>query len=219
MVTVGGGNGHPVQGFIVHKAPLCFYSRFFEAACNGRWTEAENGHVNLPNDSPAVFEVLVQWLYTQRIAAAIYHNHETTMVMLVRLYVLADKLGILELKNMSIDAFVEDGETRYVLPKEPIIQEVWKTTMPGSPLRQVCVDLWSWDSAPCNFDFQEAAGDLGDFLYRVAKILATRVSLAPAEAPFRTNMCQYHEPAFGAFCSCGKKRDERSEQDSGPSSA
>ena len=204
----------------MHKAPICFYSSFFQTACNGRWTEAESGHVDLPDDNPAVFEILVYWLYTQKIDDAICYIYSASITMLVRLYVLADKLGIPQLKNMSIDAFVETGETRRKFPSESVVAEVWKTTMPGSPLRQVCVDFWGWDSGPVHYDSPEEAGDLGEFYYRVAKMVAERTpDRQRNKAPFRTNMCQYHEPAVGELCSCGKEGVKQSKLDSGPSSA
>ncbi|KAI9704986.1 MAG: hypothetical protein M1836_006766 [Candelina mexicana] len=213
LVAVGGENGHKAQEFIVHKTPICFHSSFFQKACDGRWVEAAHVQVNLPEDDPAVFEVLVQWLYAQKIEEAIINDDFiSTSLMLVRLYLLADKLGIPRLKNISIDTFVEMFESKKLLPTEKIIAEIWKTTMAGCPFRQVCVDLWGWSSGPKSYDSLGEVDNIGDFFCRVARILSTRHLALPKEkAPFRTSMCNYHESAQSAICSCGKKREVRSE--------
>lgn len=42
---------------------LCFHSKFFRMALNGGFKEAANYSVDLPEDEPKLFQVIVDWMY------------------------------------------------------------------------------------------------------------------------------------------------------------
>lgn len=53
--------------FLVHDMLLCAHSAFFQAACQGagQFKETQERIVRLPEEDPAQFEEVIQWLYTQ----------------------------------------------------------------------------------------------------------------------------------------------------------
>jgi len=96
--------------FHVHLKTLCDASPVFNAAFNGGFSENSKRSMKLPEDDPEVFERLVEWLYCKvfdlphfvrkaRDDAQIIYMH------LARLYVAADKYGIIGLKNEVVDRF------------------------------------------------------------------------------------------------------------------
>ena len=59
--------GSKEVSFTVHKDVVCDQSNFFRAACNGKWKEAAEKCVRLPEADPHIFGVYVGWLYTGKL--------------------------------------------------------------------------------------------------------------------------------------------------------
>ncbi|OBT89993.1 hypothetical protein VE02_01615 [Pseudogymnoascus sp. 03VT05] len=53
--------------YSVHKALLTSQSEYFEKALNGKFKEADEQIIRLPEDSPDAFDVLIGWLYQNQI--------------------------------------------------------------------------------------------------------------------------------------------------------
>ncbi|KAF5610717.1 amino acid transport gap1 [Fusarium subglutinans] len=47
----------------VHKAIICPRSKFFKAACDGKFKEAQTGTINLPDDDPVAVRMMIEYLY------------------------------------------------------------------------------------------------------------------------------------------------------------
>lgn len=52
---------------MVQKSFLCHYSPFFNAAFNGRFIEGETQEMTLEDVETDIFDLLVRWVYEQRI--------------------------------------------------------------------------------------------------------------------------------------------------------
>ena len=59
--------GAEKKPFAIHKDLICQYSKYFNAAFNGRFEEAENKAANMDDVEPWVFAIFVSWLYTQQL--------------------------------------------------------------------------------------------------------------------------------------------------------
>ncbi|OAF56647.1 hypothetical protein VC83_07193 [Pseudogymnoascus destructans] len=53
--------------YSVHKALLTSQSEYFERALNGKFKEADEQTIRLPEDSPDAFDLLIGWLYQNQI--------------------------------------------------------------------------------------------------------------------------------------------------------
>ena len=58
--------GSPEVNFYVHRTILCDASKVFTRAFDGQFIENMQRMMKLPEDEAAVFELLVEWLYTGR---------------------------------------------------------------------------------------------------------------------------------------------------------
>ncbi|RYO32488.1 hypothetical protein AA0111_g4571 [Alternaria arborescens] len=58
----------------VQKAFLTHYSEYFSKALNGAWKEAKDKIIRLIDIEPAIFGLLIEWLYTQNLLNLITLN-------------------------------------------------------------------------------------------------------------------------------------------------
>jgi hypothetical protein len=56
----------------VHETLPCEASEFFSSASKEEWKEGQEHQIPLPDDTPSVVDLYVQWVYTGRII-----RHET----------------------------------------------------------------------------------------------------------------------------------------------
>jgi hypothetical protein len=116
--------------FVVHQALLCDKSPYFAKALTGAFEESKTGIVKLEDISPFLFNILVSWLYYGKIVYTVSDNGSSVesefadfrrgdellaggvnaddtstwpKLLLVELYVRADRLDIKELRTNAID--------------------------------------------------------------------------------------------------------------------
>lgn len=107
--------------------------------------------MRLSDDNPAVFEYLVQWLYRRKVLASAvakkqimvrYSNH-------VELYLLADKYGIVLLKNHVMRSLFDHMKkhqgagVNWGVPDINIISHAYALTTENSRLRRFLVASWT----------------------------------------------------------------------------
>lgn len=103
-IVVGADN----QEYAVHKNLICASSEFFNRMFNGNFTEAKEGALELPEESPVVFNLFYDWLYTGRVAkglSAYYEKKEESCFVddfWIKAYLMADRLLIDKLRELAI---------------------------------------------------------------------------------------------------------------------
>ncbi|KAI9658960.1 MAG: hypothetical protein M1821_001920 [Bathelium mastoideum] len=139
FVTINVGPSEEVEkekrsSFFVYEKHLTHHSTFFRKALSGPWTESISRVIELPEDEPKVFQLFVQWLYTEDYAH--YSDCAAPKEYHYKLYVFADKLQVPALKNCVIDNLINDQFLQDLIPfHEPDIRFVYKHTTEGSKLR------------------------------------------------------------------------------------
>lgn len=88
--------------FYLHKGRLCQHSEYFEKAFHGSFEEATTGSMYLENDGVEEFTVFEEWLYTQKLNYSEICDEPS--LLLVKVYCFAEKVGIANLQNASLDA-------------------------------------------------------------------------------------------------------------------
>jgi hypothetical protein len=67
MVTVCVGKGARKRKYSLPKDLLCYQSQFFDKALNGNFKEGAEQVVNLPEERPYTFDLVIQWIYTGKV--------------------------------------------------------------------------------------------------------------------------------------------------------
>ncbi|KAL8693323.1 MAG: hypothetical protein Q9218_001842 [Villophora microphyllina] len=201
--------GSDEKPFYVHKALLCSRSEFFRAAFGGLFKEATEKQVRLPDEDPELFPQYLLWVYNQNITLrAGLARGEFDMDGWCHLFVLAEKLGSGVLQNKVIDAlcwYISAGEDKEL--KSESAHFVWDTTLPGSVLRKILVDLMAYDiyfgEAP---DLVEAPSQV---LYDVLVVCTHRLphrlddEIAPFDKDYNDRCKRYHTHGAGETCVSG----------------
>jgi len=83
---------------VLHKDFLCHYSPFFNAAFNGTFKEGLTQEMTLQADTTA-FGIVAGWFYSQKIE----HLGPKSLVLLARVWILAQRFLLPKLQNMAMD--------------------------------------------------------------------------------------------------------------------
>jgi hypothetical protein len=153
--------------FVVHQALLCDKSPYFAKALTGAFEESKTGIVKLEDISPFLFNILVSWLYYGKIVYTVSDNGSSVesefadfrrgdellaggvnaddtstwpKLLLVELYVLADRLDIKELRTNAIDVLDDSLMHSKRTPHLSCLQYISSNTTAQSPLRRLVVD-------------------------------------------------------------------------------
>lgn len=103
------------QSFRISKHLLCAKSEFFNAALNGRFAEAHNNELTLPEEDTVEFNSFKNWLYYGHLD--LYPHRRLSEAQLeelwaeyFRLYLLAEKLIIPDLQNDVVSDMIALSE-------------------------------------------------------------------------------------------------------------
>ncbi|KAL8770663.1 MAG: hypothetical protein Q9209_003731 [Squamulea sp. 1 TL-2023] len=198
--------GPEERPFYIHKALLSSKSPYFRAAFEGSFKEAVDKAIRLPEDDSKLFPYYVLWVYEKPLET----EHPISLDEYCRLYILADKLGSEQLRNLAIgnirrQAFID------LMPmdlKSTTINCVYDTTLPDSPLRRILVDLLAWQFYSDDFDLADADPE---YLLETLKACTDRLPsrLEGEVAPFDKSECEtYHVHRDGGSCAPSKTLEQ-----------
>ncbi|KAI1620357.1 hypothetical protein EDD37DRAFT_176471 [Exophiala viscosa] len=129
--------------YALHESILRSRCPFFDKCLSSGMQEELEKTVRLPEERPSAFNILVQWMYTDRITTG------WTDAGLVYSYALADKFCMTGLQNAIIDHVraqqgYTDCKKRRVIMSPRLLETVWKHAE-GSKLSQFVVDKLHYD--------------------------------------------------------------------------
>ena len=156
--------------FTVHQGPIEKVSGFFKAAFEGRFKEHTDGVIKLPTSNPATFNQFLSYAYSgwpkfftldpinrgttdhnRQLKALPPNDQEDRWMQLCELYVLADYLEALKLKNDIISKlfdqifrYRQESVASNITPK--VINYIYTNTMRGSGIRKLMVSQAIWGS-------------------------------------------------------------------------
>lgn len=201
------GEGEAKQSFAVHEALICARSKFFEKAMNGKWQEAENKVVNLPEDDPIAFGLYKQLLYTRRLPSklearegSIHEGPGKEYVTLSRLYVLAEKIQDREAKRAAMDALLSRAREVQIneknwWPGPEAIAIIYSGTVGPCAARRLMVDFYTCKATGSWLD--QAKGLFpAKFLYDLAISLLDKRP-CPTDTILTCDSSEYHDKEDG----------------------
>ena len=98
--------------FYFHKGRLCQYSSFFEKAFHGSFEEATTGSMYLEEDGVDEFRSFEEWLYLGKFNCP--NDCDDLSLLLVKVYCFADRVGISDLQNASLDAIRSQATEQHI---------------------------------------------------------------------------------------------------------
>ena len=212
--------GAQSEEFVIHKNLLDDKSDFFAHIFQGNGAEASTGRLSLPNDDPRIFSIFLDYLYRGQIldtgkpsTAAARLAHARTMV---STYILAEKLCINDLMNMTIDRLRDTSLQHLTDPKTAmgLVSLIYGNTHSKSELRKLYASHTAWILAKVAVFgsmvevVATVARDIPDF---GADILMAHFSLkslssesqttSPVAAPGQMPKCSFHVHEASKSCS------------------
>jgi hypothetical protein len=98
--------------FYFHKGRLCRHSSFFEKAFHGSFEEATTGSMYLEEDGVDEFKLFEEWLYSEKFSYP--KDSEDPSLLLVKVFCFAEKVGISNLQNATLDAIRDRATEQHV---------------------------------------------------------------------------------------------------------
>ncbi|EPE29112.1 hypothetical protein GLAREA_00270 [Glarea lozoyensis ATCC 20868] len=140
LVTLYASKSANDKKLLVHKDFVCRYSPVLNAALNGLFLEGETQSYKL-STTDVVLDILVQWLYTQKIEVDQFEPHPVIhhyydLEPLTWAWILGDELIMPSFQNECMKAMIAIKKYKSVIL--PDCFAIWNATSGGSPLR---VDL------------------------------------------------------------------------------
>ena len=140
VITVNVGTDSAKEMFVIHKELICHHSAFFRTAMQGTWIEAKRGLVELPDDSPVIFWVFQNWLYSQQLR--LEDSQEQDYLLHINMFIFGDKIGVPAFQNAALDRLPGIFSHLAILPPDGAIKRTFSGTVTKSPLRELLVDIW-----------------------------------------------------------------------------
>ncbi|KAI9796507.1 MAG: hypothetical protein M1835_003841 [Candelina submexicana] len=176
------------------KSSFAFTHPSFRGALSGSFEEARDNIVVLSDDSVDTFRSFYGWLYTQQLQPS--NEQELTSSKLVKLYVLADKIGATMLKNQIIDSInLIHSRPEAKLPSGETIDYLFEHTPANSPIQRLLIDRFAFNINPKIIDVACLSDRPVGFTAGIAMVNLRRMPrrLRNEKAPFEIDLSQYHQ--------------------------
>ena len=205
-VYVGATKRH----WALHRNLLCHHSTFFQDQFGGE-SNKRDGKLELLDDDPKAFELLVKWLYQGKI------DDVSSMPMdrkwdyadaCQKLYVLCDKINLPQLKNFAIDQFRKGCNQAALVPGPDEMKAIYDTTRPASPFRRLVSKIAArqimdpdsdQDAGAYRMCFEGSAEFAVDVVNAIREASGGKLFADPTEG----DSCAYHEHENGRSCDKG----------------
>jgi len=202
--------GPDKRQWTLHQNLLCHHSRFFDEAnhVNGDQKRIKNGTLELPEEDPSAFELLVKWLYQGRIEDVSDLPKEEKWdyaYTCQKLYLLCDKFGLQEVKNLAIDQFRKGCNEAGLVPGPDEMKPVYDKTPVSSPFRKLVSkiaarQIMDPDSQRDAATYHACFAASPDFAVDVINAIRDGAGGALFDDPTEGKSCRYHEHENGETC-------------------
>ncbi|KAI5203377.1 hypothetical protein E4T39_04152 [Aureobasidium subglaciale] len=130
----------------LHRNLLCHHSPYFESEflANESQKSSKRSELDLPDQDPVGFELLVKWLYQGTLddtSDMTDENKYDYSVACHKLYLLCDKFDLPLLKNESIDRYRQGLLEAQLVPDAEEINDIYRSSPPGSPFRKLMAQI------------------------------------------------------------------------------
>ncbi|KAI6972529.1 hypothetical protein KC355_g11647 [Hortaea werneckii] len=181
--------------------------------------KADGQTLDLPDDDPIGFELLVKWLYQGQLENSLEGTDEQKYehaVACYKLYLLCEKFEMIKLKNLAMDLYRQGLHEAQLVPDADEINEIYRRAPVGSPFRRLMTNI----SARQIMDngarkdaetYRKCFVDNPDFAVDMINAIRSMSGGMLFEDPTRASeACLYHDHGDGSSCSENKPVNARS---------
>ena len=205
-IYVGASKRH----WALHRNLLCHHSRYFdeELTVNGEHKKVKSGKIELLEDDPRAFELLVMWLYQGKIEDVSTMSKDQKWDYAdacQKLYLLCDRIYLPQLKNIAIDQFRKGCHEAGLVPGPEEMKPIYEKTAASSPFRKLVSKIAARqimdpgskkDAATYRACFEATP----DFAIDVINAIKEGSGGALFDDPTEGNSCRFHEHDNGDTC-------------------
>jgi hypothetical protein len=186
------------------------HSQYFneETPINGEHRKVKDGRIDLPDEDPGAFELLVKWLYQGKIedvSTLPIDKKWDYADCCQKLYLLCDKLHLPRLKNIAIDQFRKGCHEAGLVPGPEEMKPIYQKTVPSSPFRKLVSkiaarQLMDPEGKRDASTYRACFEATPDFAIDVINAIKDGTSGVLFDDPTEGNSCRYHEHENGETC-------------------
>lgn len=194
----------------LHHNLLRHHSRFFDEndVVNGEEKRIKDGKLELLDEDPNAFRLLVKWLYQGRIEDVSMMDRDKKWdyaFACQNLYMLCDRIGLQELKNQAIDQFRKGCYEARLVPGAEEIKPIYERTRVDSPFRKLVSriaarQIMDPDSKRDASMYRDCFRDAPDFAVDVLNAIREGTEGVLLDDPTEGNSCRFHEHENGESC-------------------
>ncbi|EXJ54240.1 hypothetical protein A1O7_09577 [Cladophialophora yegresii CBS 114405] len=194
----------------LHQNLLTHHARFFDEtyAINGAPKRIKDNKLDLRDEDPGAFELLVKWLYQGKIDDVSWMPKDVKWEYAFtcqKLYLLCDTIGLQELKNQAIDQFRRGCNEAGLVPGPEEMKPIYERTPPSSPFRKLVSKIAARQimdpgSEKDATSYRECFAQSPDFAVDVINAIKEGSGGSLFDDPTEGNGCRYHEHDDGESC-------------------
>jgi hypothetical protein len=179
-----------------------------ELNINGEHKKFKDGKLELLDDDPEAFELLVKWLYQGKIddVSNLPGDKKWDYAdCCQKLYLLCDKIHLPQLKNIAIDQFRKGCHEAGLVPGPEEMKPIYQKTAPSSPFRKLVSkiaarQLMDPDGKRDASTYRACFETTPDFAIDVINAIKDGSGGVLFDDPTEGNSCRYHEHENGETC-------------------
>ncbi|KAL2051216.1 hypothetical protein ABVK25_008464 [Lepraria finkii] len=202
--------GKQKRHWLLHRNILVYHSTWFQKQIE-EGNKQNFGKVELLDDDPRAFELLVKWLYQGKI------DEVSDMPMdkkwyyadaCQQLYVLCEKLNLPLVKNQAIDQFRKGCFEAGLVPGPEEMKPIYDRTPPSSPFRKLVSriaarQIMDPESQSDASKYRQCFEASADFAIDVINAIKEGSGGKLFHDPTEEDGCYYHEHLPGQSCNSG----------------
>lgn len=203
-IYVGASKRH----WSLHRNILSHHTSFFEREFSNSDLKVQGCTVELLDDDPTAFELLVKWLYQGRIddvSTLPIEKKWDHADACQKLYTLCTKLQMREVKNLAIDQFRKGCNEAGLVPGPEEMKPIYEKTPPSSPFRKLVSkiaarQIMDPDGQKDAVTYRDCFESNADFAIDVINAIKEGAGGVLFDDPTEGNSCRYHEHENGDTC-------------------
>ncbi len=197
------------EHWVVHQNLLNYYSNYFETDLHAHEVSNDQNAttLELPDDDPKGFEILVKWLYQGLLDDTSGFSDEQKYDYAVAchgLYLLCHRLDLSLLKNFAIDLYRQNLHEAQLVPDAEEINNIYRASSPDSPFRKLMVHIAARQLMDPEVDRDaktyRSCFDDPDFSIEIINAIRGMTGGMLLQDPTGGNACDWHDHEDQSTC-------------------